>query len=44
MAGFLIPNLNKPASADKDLPAPSSSAPRMNVVSALLLLGRAAKR
>jgi regulator of protease activity HflC (stomatin/prohibitin superfamily) len=39
MAGFLIPNLNKPASADKALPAPSSSAPRMNVVSALMLLG-----
>src|SRR5262245_9578808 len=39
MAGFVIPNLNKPASADKGAPAPSSSAPRMNVVSALLLLG-----
>ncbi|HEV2668538.1 MAG TPA: slipin family protein, partial [Blastocatellia bacterium] len=39
MAGFIISNLNKPASADKGAPAPSTSAPRMNVVSALLLLG-----
>ena len=39
MAGFIIPNLNKPASADKGLPAPSSSGPRMNVISALTLLG-----
>jgi regulator of protease activity HflC (stomatin/prohibitin superfamily) len=39
MAGFIIPNINKPAAADKGVPAPSSSAPRMNVVSALLLLG-----
>ena len=39
MAGFIISNLNKPASADKGLPAPSSSAPRLNVVSSLLLLG-----
>jgi regulator of protease activity HflC (stomatin/prohibitin superfamily) len=38
MAGFLISNLNKPATTDKGVPAPSSSAPRMNVISALLLL------
>jgi regulator of protease activity HflC (stomatin/prohibitin superfamily) len=38
MAGFLIPSINKPDSTEKGVPAPSSSAPRMNVVSALLLL------
>jgi hypothetical protein len=39
MAHFLTPNLNKLASTEKDVPAPSSSAPRMNVISALLMLG-----
>jgi len=39
MAGLVIPNLNKLASTEKDVPASSSNAPRMNVVSALLLVG-----
>ena len=39
MAGFIVPNLNKPASTDKGALASSSNTPRMNVVSALLLLG-----
>src|SRR6266540_6194047 len=39
MAEFLISNLNKLSKTEKGAPPPSSSAPRMNVVSALLLIG-----
>ncbi|MGH9936201.1 MAG: slipin family protein [Blastocatellia bacterium] len=39
MPGFIIPNLNKPALTEGAAPASSSGALRMNVVSALLLIG-----
>lgn len=39
MPGFAMTNLNKSASIEKGLPAPSSSASRPNVISALMLAG-----